>query len=138
MRKGGTIFERLLDWFHYIIGLLGGAICYALGGYDGVLKILLWMVVIDYVTGLLSAFVLKELDSDIGRKGIARKVGLFFTIAIAHLVDQVLASGGMIRQMAIWFYISKEGISALENLGEAGVPIPDFLRNALKQIRDKG
>ncbi|PRX18482.1 Cph1 family holin [Orenia metallireducens] len=131
------VFERLLNYFHYLVGLIGGFIYYGVGGYDKGLEVLMWMVVIDYITGLLSAYVLKELDSDIGREGIARKVGLFFTVAIAHLVDQVLGSEGMVRQMAIWFYISKEGISALENLGEAGVPIPEFLRKALKQLRDK-
>ena len=131
------VFERLLNYFHYLVGLIGGFIYYGVGGYDKGLEVLMWMVVIDYITGLLSAYVLKELDSDIGREGIARKVGLFFTVAIAHLVDQVLGSEGMVRQMAIWFYISKEGISALENLGEAGVPIPDSLRKALKQLRNE-
>jgi toxin secretion/phage lysis holin len=131
------VFERVLNYLHYLIGLVGGFICYGVGGYDKSLEVLAWMVIIDYITGLLSAYMLKELDSDIGREGIARKVGLFFTVAIAHLVDQVLGSGGMVRQMAIWFYISKEGISALENLGEAGVLIPDSLRKALKQLRNK-
>ena len=128
------IFDELLDYFHYLVGIAGSFVCYGLGGYDRALEFLIWIVVIDYITGLLSAFVMKELDSDIGREGIVRKVGLFFTVAIAQLVDQVLSSQGMIRQMAIWFYISKEGISALENLGQAGVPIPEFLRKALKQV----
>ncbi|WP_211231340.1 phage holin family protein [Halonatronum saccharophilum] len=126
--------DKLVDCFHYSVGVLGAFVSYGLGGYDGALEVLLWMVVLDYITGLLSAFVLKELDSNVGRGGIARKVGLFFTVAIAHLVDGALGSGGMVRQMAIWFYISKEGISALENLGQAGVPIPESLKKSLKQI----
>ncbi|WP_408955822.1 holin family protein [Natroniella sp. ANB-PHB2] len=126
--------DKLQDYFHYGMGVLGAFVSYGLGGYDRTLEVLVWMVALDYITGLLSAFVLKELDSNVGREGIARKVGLFFTVAIGHLVDGVLGSGGMVRQMAIWFYISKEGISALENLGQAGVPIPEFLRKSLKQI----
>lgn len=129
--------DKVLEYFNYIVGFLGGGICYWLGGYDQALEILLAMVVVDYLTGLLSAYVLQEIDSVIGKKGVAQKVGMFLTVAIAHLTDQILASGGMIRLMAIWFYISKEGISALENLGQVGVPIPEFLKKSLIQLKDK-
>ncbi|MCK8816764.1 phage holin family protein [Natroniella sulfidigena] len=127
----------LIDYLHYLMGLTGGGIHYWLGGYDQSLKFLISIVIVDYITGLLSAFVLKELNSKLGHRGILRKIGLFLSIVIAHLADEVLGSQGMIRLMAIWFYISKEGISAVENLAQAGVPIPKALKKALQQIQEK-
>jgi len=82
----------------------------------------------------LSAIALKNLDSRIGRKGIAKKIGLFLSIIIAHLIDQILGSEGMVRMMSLWFYISKEGLSSVENLAQMGVPIPELLKRALKQV----
>ncbi|WP_408956610.1 holin family protein [Natroniella sp. ANB-PHB2] len=110
---------------------------YWLGGNDQSLKFLISIVVVDYITGLLSAFVLKELNSKLGHRGILRKIGLFLSIVIAHLADEVLGSQGMIRLMAIWFYISKEGISAVENLVQVGVLIPKALKKTLQQIQEK-
>ena len=129
--------NKIYEYFNYIVGIVGGFLCYLLGGYDIALNGLVLMVVIDYATGLLSGYVMRELDSDTGRRGIAKKIGLFFIVAIAHLVDQILKTGGAIRMMAIWFYISKEGISALENLGQSGIDIPPSLQKALKQLNDK-
>jgi len=131
------VANKVWGYFNYVVGVVGGVISYMLGGYDKALNILILMVVVDYATGLLSGYVMKELDSDTGRKGIAKKIGLFLIVAIAHLVDQILGTGGAVRLMAIWFYISKEGISALENLGQAGVTIPPSLEKALKQLNDK-
>ena len=128
--KGGNI----LNYFHYIIGVIAGSVFYLLGGYDHSLRILIYFVVIDYSTGLLSAIALKNLDSRIGRKGIAKKIGLFLSIIIAHLIDQILGSEGMVRMMSLWFYISKEGLSSVENLAQMGVPIPELLKRALKQV----
>lgn len=131
------LVDKILHYFNYVVGVVGGFLCYILGGYDQVLEILIGMVVTDYITGLLSGYVMQELDSDTGRKGIAKKVGLFVVVAIAHMVDSIMGTGGAIRTMAIWFYISKEGISALENLSQSGVPIPEKLERALKQLNDK-
>ncbi|WP_459842867.1 phage holin family protein [Halanaerocella petrolearia] len=74
--------EEIVEYFHYAIGLTGGFLSYWLGGYDQALEILLAMVVVDYLTGLLSAYVLQEIDSAIGKKGVAQKIGMFLTVAV--------------------------------------------------------
>ena len=129
--------EEHTRYINYIIGVIGGLLSYALGGYDQVLEILITMVVIDYMTGLLSAYVMKQINSDIGRRGIVKKVGIFLVVAIARLVDGTLGTAGVIRSVTIWFYISKEGISAIENLGQSGVPIPRALQEALQQLNEE-
>lgn len=131
------ILKGVSEYFNYIVGAIGGYLGYALGGYDQALGILIGMVVADYITGLLSAYVTKKLNSDIGKQGIVKKIGVFLVVAIAYMTDTILGAEGLIRMMSIWFYISKEGISALENLAESGVQIPEKLKNALQQLNDK-
>jgi toxin secretion/phage lysis holin len=135
--KDVNLFNKVFHYLNYIVGAIGGYIGYALGGYDQALVILIGMVFADYITGLLSAYLTKKLNSDIGRQGIVKKIGIFLVVAIAYMTDTILGAEGLIRMMSIWFYISKEGISALENLAESGVPIPEKLKNALQQLHEQ-
>ena len=135
--KDVNLFNKVFHYLNYIVGFLGGVIGYALGGYDQALLILIGMVFADYITGLLSAYLNKKLNSDIGRQGIVKKIGIFLVVTIAYMTDTILGAEGLIRMMSIWFYISKEGISALENLAESGVPIPEKLKNALQQLHEQ-
>ena len=107
------------------------------GGWSLPLQILIAFIVIDYLSGVVAAFVGKRLDSEVGSRGITKKVGFLVLVAVAHLLDQIAGLGAPVLQTAtIWFLIANEGISITENLGEIGVPIPRTLQDALKRLRD--
>ncbi len=107
------------------------------GGWSLPLQILTAFIVIDYLSGIVAAFIGKRLDSRVGVRGIARKVGLLILVAVAHLLDVGTGMEAPILQTATtWFLIANEGISITENLGEIGVPIPKSLQEALRRLRD--
>jgi toxin secretion/phage lysis holin len=122
--------------------LLAGAATggvYLFGAWDIILQALIAMVVIDYLTGVMAAYVEKTLNSEIGMKGIIKKVCIFLMVAVANIVD---ISTGLdepyLRTAVIWFFIANESLSALENMGRLGVPLPEFLKQALEKLnRDK-
>ncbi|MGE5417436.1 MAG: holin family protein [Acidobacteriota bacterium] len=117
------------------VAAMGGFVGYFLGGLDGFLYALITFVVIDYLSGVMVAIVEKRLSSYVGAKGIFKKVLIFSMVAVAHIVDvQLIKSGSAIRTAVIFFYLSNEGISILENTSRIGLPIPDKLKLALKQI----
>ena len=118
---------------------IGGFIGWFLGGCDGLLYALLAFVVIDYITGVMCAIENHDLSSEIGFHGICRKVLIFLLVGIANIVDmQLIGNGSVLRTAVIFFYISNEGLSIVENAAVLGLPIPNELRNVLKQIRGKG
>ena len=109
-----------------------------LGGVDGFLYALLVFVVVDYLTGLMAAFIQKKISSEVGFRGICRKVAIFCLVGIAHILDaQVIKTGSVLRTAIVFFYLSNEGISILENITIIGLPVPQKLRDVLEQIRDK-
>lgn len=107
------------------------------GGWSLPLQILVTFIIIDYLSGVVAAFAGKRLDSRVGVRGIARKVGFLILVAVAHLLDVGTGMEAPILQTATtWFLIANEGISITENLGEIGVPIPKSLQEALRRLRD--
>ena len=117
---------------------VGGWLGYFLGGCDGLLFALLAFVAIDYITGVMCAISDKTLSSEVGFKGICRKVLIFLLVGIGHIVDaQVIGSGGVMRTAVIFFYLSNEGISLIENAAHLGLPIPDKLKAVLEQLHDR-
>ena len=121
------------------ITVIGGWLGYFLGGMDGLMIALVIFVILDYVTGLMCAIADKKLSSAVGFKGICRKVLIFVLVGIGNLVDvYVLGEGGALRTAVIFFYLSNEGISFLENAGHLGLPIPEKLKDVLEQLHDKG
>jgi len=119
-----------------IIAALGGAITALLGGWNMMLQVLVGFVVADYITGLIAAWYEKKLNSDVGLRGIAKKVLLFVPVAIGFWLDQILGQE-ILRNLSIWFYIANEGLSILENLTTVGVPFPPALADALEQLKAK-
>ena len=116
---------------------IGGFIGWFWGGCDGLIYALITFVVIDYITGVMCAIVSKNLSSEIGFKGLFRKVLIFMLVGIANVVDvQIIGAGSALRVAVIFFYLSNEGISILENAAFLGVPIPDELKKVLKQIKN--
>ncbi len=121
-----------------IFTAIGGWLGYFLGGCDGLLIALVVFVVADYITGVMCAIADKELSSEVGFKGICRKVLIFILVGIANILDvQVIGTGSVLRTAVIFFYLSNEGVSLLENAGHLGLPIPEKLKAVLEQLHDR-
>ena len=121
------------------ITAIGGWLGWVLGGWDGFLYALVVFVITDYLTGLMAAAVEKKLSSEIGFKGIFRKGLIFMLVGIGHILDtKVIGDGSVLRTAVIFFYISNEGISIIENAGRIGLPIPEKLKAVLDQLKTKG
>ena len=117
---------------------LGGFLGWYLGGVDGFLYALIAFVLVDYVTGVMCAIADKKLSSAVGFKGICRKVLIFVLVGIGNLVDvYVLGEGGALRTAVIFFYLSNEGVSMLENAAHLGLPVPDAIKTVLEQLHDR-
>ena len=117
---------------------VGGWLGYFLGGCDGLLYALLEFVVIDYITGVMYAIADKNLSSEVGFKGICRKVLIFLLVGIANVLDvQVIGTGSVLRTAVIFFYISNEGVSLLENAAHLGLPVPEKIKTVLEQLHDR-
>ena len=121
-----------------IFTAVGGWLGYFLGGCDGLLYALIAFVVIDYITGVMCAIIDRKLSSAVGFKGIFRKVLIFVLVGIANIIDvQVIGTGAVLRTAVIFFYISNEGVSLLENAGHLGLPIPEKIKTVLEQLHDR-
>ncbi len=121
-----------------IFTAVGGWLGYFLGGCDGLLIALVVFAVVDYITGVMCAVADKELSSEVGFKGICRKVLIFILVGIANILDvQVIGTGSILRTAVIFFYFSNEGVSLLENAGHLGLPIPEKLKLVLEQLHDR-
>ena len=118
--------------------VVGGWLGYFLGGCDGLLYALIAFVAIDYITGVMCAISDKTLSSEVGFKGICRKVLIFLLVGIGNIIDvQVLGSPGVLRTAVIFFYLSNEGVSLLENAAHLGLPVPDAIKTVLEQLHDR-
>ena len=122
-----------------VITAIGAWLGAFLGGADSLLYAIVAFTIIDYATGVLAAINAHKLSSSVGFRGIARKILIFALIGLAHLLDvHVLGTPGVLRTATIFFYLSNEGISILENVGLLGLPIPGGLRQALDVIKQTG
>lgn len=121
-----------------IFTAIGGWLGWFLGGCDGLLFALVAFVAVDYITGVMCAVGDKTLSSEVGFKGICRKVLIFLLVGIANTLDvQVIGTGSILRTAVIFFYISNEGVSLLENAGHLGLPIPEKMKAVLEQLHDR-
>jgi toxin secretion/phage lysis holin len=131
--------KEILTYIQMAFAAIGGWLGWFLGGYDGFLYALIAFVVIDYLLGVMCAVLEKHLSSDVGARGIFKKVVIFSLIGVAHVIDQnIIGDGSAIRTAVIFFYLSNEGISIIENSTRLGLPIPDKLRDILEQLKDGG
>ena len=122
----------------FMFAAVGGWLGYFLGGCDGLLYALLAFVVIDYLTGVMCAINDRTLSSEVGFRGICRKVLIFLMVGIANILDvYVIRTGSVLRTAAIFFYISNEGISLLENAAHLGLPVPKKIKAVLEQLHDR-
>lgn len=129
--------KELWNTFQAVIAALGGWLGYFLGGCDGLLYALIVFVVLDYITGVLCAIADRRLSSAVGFKGICRKVLIFAFVGIANILDvHVIGTGCVVRTATIFFYISNEGVSILENAANLGLPVPKKVKEVLKQLHE--
>jgi toxin secretion/phage lysis holin len=128
--------KEFWNMIQVVIAGIGGWLGYFLGGCDGLLYALVLFVVTDYITGVMCAVNDRKLSSEVGFRGICRKVLIFILVGIANIVDQsILGSGSVLRTAIIFFYISNEGISLLENAARLGLPVPKKLQYVLEQLK---
>jgi toxin secretion/phage lysis holin len=127
--------KDIINTIQIVIAAVGGYIGYFLGGWDGFLYALVAFVVIDYLTGIMVAILEKRLSSEVGFRGIFKKVLIFSLVAVGHIIDsQLIQTGSAIRTAVIFFYLSNEGISIIENTAKIGLPIPEKLKTVLEQL----
>lgn len=132
------VMKEFWNMIQLVFTAMGGWLGYFLGGRDGLLIALVLFAVVDYLTGIMCAVADKKLSSHVGFKGICRKVLIFLLVGIANIIDvQVIGTGSVIRTAVIFFYLSNEGVSILENAAHLGLPIPETLKAALAQIHDR-
>ena len=130
--------KELWNTMQIILAAVGGWLGYFLGGCDGLVYALILFVAADYVTGVMCAAVDKRLSSEIGFKGICKKVLIFLLVGLANILDvQVIGTGSVLRTAVIFFYISNEGVSLLENAAHLGLPVPEKLKDILQQLHNR-
>lgn len=130
--------KQIWNGIQIAFSALGGFLGWFLGGADGFLYALIAFVVIDYATGVMCAISDKNLSSEVGFKGICRKVLIFTLVGVGNILDvYVLGEAGVLRTAVIFFYLSNEGVSLLENSAHLGLPIPEKLKDVLAQLHDR-
>lgn len=129
---------EIWKYIQTLLALIGGALGYFLGGFDGLFAVLAMMIVVDYITGVMVAIKEKRVSSKIGFTGICRKILILLFVGIANMLDMhVVGSGSMLRTATIFFYVSNEGISILENATNLGLPVPGRIKEILEQLHDR-
>ncbi|AGG07301.1 toxin secretion/phage lysis holin protein [Dehalococcoides mccartyi BTF08] len=130
--------KEIWNWIQLALSAVGGALGWFFGGMDGLIYALLVFVIADYITGVMCAIADKNLSSEVGFKGICKKVLIFVMVGIGHIMDTYLIGNGeVLRTAVIFFYCSNEGVSMLENAGHLGLPIPAKLKDILEQLHDR-
>ena len=121
-----------------VFAAVGGVLGCIFGGFDALIYALMVFVLIDYITGVLVAVRNKKVSSEIGFKGISKKVMIFLMVAVGNVIDQyIITAGSTLRTMLIMFYLSNEGISIIENAGNLGVPVPSKIKGVLEKLIER-
>ena len=130
--------KSIWNSIQFLFATIGAWLGYFMGGYDGLVYALVIFVVLDYLTGVMVAIANKKLSSEIGFKGICKKILIFILVGVGNVLDvEIIGSGSCLRTAIIFFYLSNEGISLLENATSLGLPIPEKLKDVLAQIKEK-
>lgn len=126
-----------MEKFKGFVTVVGTGFTWFFGAWDIALLVLITFMVMDYITGVLRGYINKELSSDVGLRGIARKAVIFIVLIVAVMLDRLLNTGNWVfRTVACYFYIANEGISLLENCAALGLPIPEKVKDALAQLKE--
>ena len=122
--------------FNLFVSIVSTTLTFIFGGWDVPIQILTAIVLLDYLTGMLKAIFNKDLNSEVGLKGIIKKIGYFVLVAVATITDKITGDTGTIRTLVIYFFVANESLSILENWGKIGLPIPKKLTNILEQLKN--
>lgn len=128
--------DKVFNWISIIFGMVGGFLTYWLGGWDVLLKTIVFLAVLDYITGMIKGIYTKTLSSETGFKGLLKKIVMFIVIAVSFVIQGLIGGNIPLREVVIMFYICNEALSLLENAA-LFTPIPDRLKEVLLQLRDK-
>ena len=128
--------EKYFNHISIVIGIIGGFFASFFGGWDILLKTILFLAIMDYITGWIKGIYEKNLSSEVGFRGILKKIVMFIIIATSYHIQTLLSNNIPVREVVIMFYIANEGLSLLENAA-IFIPIPERLKNILLQLRDK-
>lgn len=126
--------ENILRWIKISFGVISSVLTYLFGGADMLLKALIFCIIADYITGIMSAVYLRKLNSHTGYKGILKKIAILVTVALGHIIGMLVGQES-VREIVIGFYIANEGISILENVGRMDVKYLDKLKDILEQLK---
>ena len=127
--------NNMEKYFNGIVAIIATFFTYLFGSWDLALQVLIVFMVLDYVTGVLYAFISNQLNSEVGFKGLVKKLMILVVLIIGVMLDRILGTGNwVLRTLVCYFYIANEGISLLENVANIGIPIPNKIRNALEQL----
>ena len=132
MKRGG----KMKNVFNLFVSIVSTILTFVFGGWDVPIQILTAIVLLDYLTGMLKAIFNKDLNSEVGLKGIIKKIGYFVLVAVATITDKITGNTGTIRTLVIYFFVANESLSILENWGKIGLPIPKKLTNILEQLKN--
>ena len=136
--NGGILMREFWNGVQVVFTAVGGWLGWFLGGCEGLLYALIAFVVIDYITGIMCAVADKKLSSAVGFKGICKKVLIFALVGLGHILDmRVIGAGSVLRTAVIFFYLSNEGVSLVENAAHLGLPVPKKLKEVLEQLHDR-
>ena len=125
-----------MDTIKAIIATVCALASYIFGGWDGLMIALVIFIIADYISGVIAAAVEKNLSSEVGAKGIAKKIFMLLIVAVANIIDiNVIGEGHTLKTVTMIFYICNECISLLENAGRIGVPVPKKLLDVLSQLK---
>lgn len=129
--------NSIIDNIKFICATLGGALGWLLGGFNSLIYALIAFVMLDYMTGVILAIQEKKVSSEIGFKGISKKILIFILVAFGNIIDQyIFNTGSALRSMLIMFYLSNEGISIIENAGKMGLPLPQKLKTVIQKLNE--
>lgn len=127
--------EIMKEIYNSVIAIVLTTFVYLVGGLDVAMITLLLAIVLDYISGVIKGYVTKQLSSQTGFRGIVKKVAILIIVMLAVLVDRATGETGAIRTLVIYYFVANEGLSIIENLGQAGVPIPQSIKKALKALK---
>lgn len=128
--------KEVINTIQLIFTAIGGYVGWFLGGMDGLIYALVTFIFIDYITGLMVAILERKLSSEIGFRGIFKKILIFTFVGIGHIIDfHIIQNGSAVRTAVIFFYMSNEGISILENAAKVGLPVPEKLQTIFLKLK---
>ena len=128
--------DRIFNWTSTVIGIVGGYFAAIFGQWDSILWALLVIMVLDYLTGVIKAIYTKTMSSEIGFKGLLKKITVLIIVALSNVLQQITGDNVAIREIVIMFYVANEGISVLENVAVIYPSMPKAIKDILLQIRD--